>query len=164
MDTKLTLLREMLVQEIEIHEALKSDLLAEAEQDGKLDGTTFVNLQRDKNVKAREIQIIENKRIQLVEEIASAWGESLKELTLRKIIPRAPRPLNEQLTECHRRLTAVVEDIRVLARQTARNAQARLKAIDATLAVIGEASRLHATYSEEGRLQKVIPTFKETSA
>ncbi|NIW85405.1 MAG: hypothetical protein GWN09_02175, partial [Gammaproteobacteria bacterium] len=57
-----------------------------------------------------------------------------------------------------------VEEIRTLARETGRNAQARLKAIDATLAVIGEAAKVHPTYSEAGRLTKRTPTFKQTSA
>ena len=40
----------------------------------------------------------------------------------------------------------------------------RQKAIDATLSVIGEAVKMHPTYSEEGRLQKKAPPFKEPSA
>lgn len=164
METKLTHLKELLIEEIEIHEALKSDLQSEADQDGKLDGATLIHLQREKNRKAREIQAIESKRIQRVEEIAACWSLLPKELTLRRIIPRTPQPLNEQLAACHRQLVALVEEIRILARETSRNARARLKAIDATLAVVGEAARLHSTYSEEGRLQKVTPTFKQTSA
>lgn len=164
METRLTHLNQLLLEEISIHEALKSDLRSEAEQDGKMDGATLLSIQKEKNRKAREIKILENKRIQLVEEIAAAWGESVQELTLRKIIPRAPKPLNEELSACHSRLVALVDDIRLLTRETARNAQARLKAIDATLAVVGEAARLHTTYSEEGRLHTVTPTFKETSA
>lgn len=163
-ETKLTHLKELLIEEIEIHDALKSDLQSEAEQDGKLDGATLIHLQREKNRRVREIQVIENRRIQLVEEIAAGWGLPPKELTLRKIIPRTPQPLDEQLATCHRRLVALVEEIRALARVTSRNARARLKAIDATLAVVGEAARLHSTYSEEGRLQTVMPTFKQTSA
>lgn len=160
----MTHLKELLIEEIGIHEALKQDLQSEAERDGTLDGATLLNLQQQKQRKVREIQIIENRRVQLVEEIAAAWGEPLQELTLRKIIPRAPQPLDGQLAECHGRLVALVDDIRALARKTARSALARLKAIDATLAVVGEAARLHTTYSEEGRLQKVTPTFTETSA
>jgi hypothetical protein len=57
-----------------------------------------------------------------------------------------------------------VEEIRRLAKETGANAAARLKAIDATLAVIGEAVKMHPTYSEAGRLQKRTPTFKHTSA
>lgn len=164
METKLTQLNQLLLEEISIHEALKSDLQTEAEQDGKMDGATLLGIQKEKNRRAREIKTLENKRIQLVEEIAAGWGESVQELTLRKIIPRAPKPLNEELSACHGRLMALVEEIRLLARETARNAKARLKAIDATLAVVGEAARLHTTYSEEGRLHMVTPTFKETSA
>lgn len=164
METKLTQLKELLIEEIKIHQALKSDLQSEAEQDGKLDGAALIHLQREKNHKAREIQAMEGQRIQLVEDIAADWGLPPKELTLRRIIPRTPQPLDEQLATCHRQLVALVEEIRTLARETSRNAQARLKAIDATLAVVGEAARLHSTYSEEGRLQKVLPTFKETSA
>ncbi len=161
---KLTHLKELLIEEIKIHQALKSDLQSEAEQDGKLDGAALIHLQREKNQKAREIQVMESQRIQLVEEIAAGWSLPPKELTLRRIIPRTPKPLDEQLAACHRQLVALVEEIRALARETSRNAQARLKAVDATLSVIGEVAKLHPTYSEEGRLQKVTPTFKETSA
>ena len=164
MEIKLTRLKELLIEAIEIHEALKSDLQSEAEQDGKLDGAALIHLQREKNRKAREIRVIENQRIQLVEEIAADWNLPPKDLTLRRIIPRTPQPLDEQLAACHRQLVALVEEIRALARVTSRNAQARLRAIDATLAVVGDAVRLHSTYSEEGRLQTVTPTFKQTSA
>ena len=39
-----------------------------------------------------------------------------------------------------------------------------MKAIDATLAAIKEALKIHSTYSEAGRLQKATPTLKSTSA
>ncbi|MCH8883126.1 MAG: hypothetical protein IIA41_06455 [SAR324 cluster bacterium] len=52
----------------------------------------------------------------------------------------------------------------MLAQVTSANAQARLKAIDATLAAIKEALKIHSTYSEAGRLQKATPTLKSTSA
>lgn len=164
MEAKLTSLKEILIEEIGIHEALKTDLQNESDQDGKLDGAALIGLQQEKNRKAREIQALETRRMQLVEEIAAAWDQPPADLTLRKIIPRAPSPLGGQLEECYRRLVATVEDIRRLAHETALNAQARLKAVDATLAVIGEVAKLHPTYSEEGRLQKMTPTFKETSA
>lgn len=163
-EAKLTDLKDILIEEIEIHESLKTDLQNESDQDGKLNGAALITLQREKNRKAREIKALESRRIKLVEDIAAAWGHPPADLTLRKIIPRAPGPLGGELEDCHRRLVATVEDIRKLARETALNAQARLKAVDATLSVIGEVARLHPTYSEEGRLQKMTPTFKETSA
>ena len=56
------------------------------------------------------------------------------------------------------------EEIRKLAAVTSSNAQARLKAIDATLAVVKEAMKIHSTYSEGGQLNRSTPSLKSTSA
>ena len=56
------------------------------------------------------------------------------------------------------------ERARELAAVTSGNAQARLRAIDATLAVVRDALKIYSTYSEEGHLQKRTPTLKSTSA
>ena len=163
MEARLTNLKDLLVEEIEIHEALKNELQQEAALDGEMNGAALLKVQQGKIRKVREIQTLEIQRMQVVDELASAWNVAPGELTLRKIIPRAPAELGERLGECHARLVTLVDEIRQLARKTAANAQSRLKAIDATLAVINEAIKMHPTYSEEGRLQKVTPTFKQTS-
>ncbi len=163
-EAKLKDLNQLLMEEIEIHEALKIELQQEAARDGELNGADLLKLQQGKIRKMREIQGLELKRMQLVDELAAAWNEDPAELTLRRIVPRASAEIGERLAACHEQLVALVESIRELARETAGNAQARLKAIDATLAVINEAIKMHPTYSEEGRLQKVTPSFKETSA
>jgi len=163
-EAKLTHLNNLLLEEIALHEALERELQEEAAKDGRLDGATLLALQRNKHKHARQIRELEHERLGVVEALATAWGELPAELTLRRIIPRAPEPLATTLAECHEKLIALVNRIRVLAELTAGNAQARLKAIDATLAIISEAVKMHPTYSEEGRLQKKTPTFKETSA
>ena len=101
MEAQLTNLKELLIEQIGIHEALKANLISEAEQDGELDGAMLLHLQREKNRKVREIRTLESRRLQLVEEIAAAWSVPPKELTLRKILPRAPQPLDMQLEDCH---------------------------------------------------------------
>ncbi len=164
MDEKLTHLNDLLREQIALHQALERELLTEAEQDGRLDGATLLTLQRNKQKHLREIHALEQQRLALVDELAAAWGEAPAELTLRRIVPRAPEPLAETLAQCHRQLLELVNRIRELAEVTAGNAQARLKAIDATLSIISEAVKMHPTYSEEGRLHKKTPTFKETSA
>ena len=157
-------LQDILEEEIAIHAALKQDLQLERVQDGRIDGMTLLKLQEEKNRKFHHIQVKEIERMGLVREIAADWGEDPENLTLSQIIPRVAPRLGEQLRDCHGRLIDLVNDIRDLAKITSSNAQARLKAIDATLAVINEAVKMHPTYSEEGRLETMTPTFKHTSA
>ena len=102
--------------------------------------------------------------MEVVQALAEAWNEPAESLTLRQIIGRATHSLDEQLRICHERLLAIIDEIRALAQTTASNAQARLKAIEATLTVINDAVKMHPTYSGEGRLQKRTPTLKHTSA
>ncbi len=164
MEEKLNRLRDLLEQEIALHEALKKELQHEAERDGQMDGLSLLQVQQTKHRKAREIQHAEQQRIALVGELAALWSEEIESLTLNRIIELSPAEMGPLLRECHGRLMGLVEDIRKLAKITAANAQARLKAIDATLAAITEAVNMHPTYSEGGRLHTVTPTFKQTSA
>lgn len=164
MDDKLTQLKALLNEQIALHEGLQSALQTEAARDGTLDGADLLKLQQTKYGSAHEIQQLEARRLGLVQQIAQAWGEEPADLTLRRIAARAGAPQGEELEHCHQRLLALVSDIRSLARQTGANSQARLKAIDATLAVVNTAVRMHPTYLEGGRLQKMTPTFKQTSA
>jgi hypothetical protein len=163
-DAKLTHLYDLLLEEIALHEALEAELEAEAAKDGQIDGATLLSIQSKKNQQVRKIQSLELQRMALVEEIATSWSEEPAELTLRRIISRAPAEVAGNLARCHEKLIALVNRIRELAEVTANNAQARLKAIDATLSIINEAAKMHPTYSEKGRLQKKTPTFKQTSA
>ena len=164
MEEKLNLLHDLLGQEIALHEALKKELQQEAERDGQMDGLSLLQIQQTKQRKSREIQHAEQQRIALVGELAAQWSEGIESLTLNRIIELSPAEMGALLRECHVRLMGLVEDIRKLAKITSANAQARLKAIDATLAAITEAVNMHPTYSEGGRLHTVTPTFKQTSA
>lgn len=164
MEAQLNKLKDFLAEEIAIHDALKGDLRHEAEQDGKMNGAELLRLQRQKNQQVGKLRELELLRIKLVRELAGAWGEDPDGLTLKRIIPRASPPLAGELLKCHGQLMELVSDIQELSRETSANAQARLRAVEATLAVINEAVQMHPTYSEEGRLQKVTPTFKQTSA
>ncbi|MCZ6645429.1 MAG: flagellar export chaperone FlgN [SAR324 cluster bacterium] len=163
MEARLNDLKSLLEEEIETHEALRKELEQEAAQDGAMDGMTLLKTQQDKIRLVREIQALERRRMQIVDELAGIWNEAPADLTLRRIISRVEEALGQRLGESHARLVALVEDIRRLAKETSFNAQARLKAIDATLAVINETIKMHPTYSEEGRLQKVTPSFRQTS-
>lgn len=154
----------LLRAEIELHEELSAELEREAAQDGALDSAALIRLQALKQDKVRQIQALESDRIHLVCGLAEAWGEPKQDITLRAIIARAPARWATPFQECFERLQALVRRIRESARLTAGNAQARLKAIEATLAVIHEAIKAHSTYSEEGRLQQRTPTLKHTSA
>ena len=164
MEEKLNRLHDLLGQEIVLHEALKKELQQEAERDGQMDGLSLLQIQQTKHRKSREIQHVEQQRIALVGELAALWSEGIESLTLNRIIELSPAEMGALLRECHARLMGLVEDIRKLAKITSANAQARLKAIDATLAAITEAVNMHPTYSEAGRLHTVTPTFKQTSA
>ena len=164
MERHLTELKTLLFEEIALHEALRDDLAFELAQDGNLNGAEFLKLQQRKYIRAQQIEEMEARRIGQVRSMAEAWQTEPRQLTLRAIIARCSPPLAGEFEACHGKLQTLVNEIRPLARETAANAQARLKAIDATLAVIGEAARMHPTYSEEGRLQQRPPTFKHTSA
>jgi len=163
-DDKLRELSALLRDELSLHEALKAELELEARQDGRLAGSELLRLQQRKHGLVRRVQELEQERIAVVADLARAWHEPAEALTLRRIIPRSPAPLAEELRERHAGLMGLVGAIRELARTTAGNAQARLKAVDATLSVIHEAAKVHATYSESGRLQAPTVTLKYTSA
>ena len=163
MEDKLTKLKEILLEELSLHESLREDLHDEAEQDGQMDSKALLQIQHRKSHKANSLQSLEHNRTAIVNQLAAHWGLDPDSLTLRDIIPRAPHGLAVELRECHGRLLGLVEEIQGLARQTSANAQARLRAVEATLSVINEAVKVHATYSESGQLSRRIPTFKETS-
>jgi FlgN protein len=163
-ETLLTELKALLDEEVSLHEGLRADLAFESEQDGKLSSGDFLRLQQRKYYWINQIESIETRRMEQVKRLAEAWATDARKLTLREIISRAPSPADEEFTGYRTALKELVEQIRNLARETGANAQARLKAIDATLQVIGEAVKMHPTYSEAGRLQKRTPTFKHTSA
>lgn len=163
-ETLLNDLEAVLREEIALHAGLRDELAAELEQDGALDSKAFIALQRRKYSHVTRIEAQESRRIAKVGELALHWDEAADSLTLRHIVARVPEAVGERLADCHAQLVALVEEIRELARETGSNAQARLKAVEATLQVVGEAARLHPTYSGRGRLQQKPPTFKSTSA
>jgi flagellar biosynthesis/type III secretory pathway chaperone len=164
MDRELNALLDILQQEIGQHQALAAELDNEAALDGTLNGGELLRIQGRKNACVRAIRDLEEQRIAIVGRIARGWGEPAASLTLRRIIPRVPEAERARLARCHAELLRLVGRIRELARITSGNAQARLKAIDATLAVIKEALKIHPIYSEEGRLRKRTPILKSTSA
>jgi hypothetical protein len=161
---KLMTLSALLQEEVALHEALKGELDHEAKQDGALDGPAVLRTQQRKLQTVRRIQDLEAKRIALIKDLARDWQEPPEELTLRRIIPRAPQAIGAELQGSYTGLLAAVHEIRDLARITGANAQARLKAVDATLAIVHDAVKVHPTYSEAGRLQNKPVTFKYTSA
>ena len=164
MEKLLNDLKALLGEEVALHEGLKADLTVESVQDGQLAAGDFLRLQQRKYYWINQIEAIEARRLEQVRELAGQWALDPRKLTLRAIIARVGDPLDAEFQGYHAALTHLVEEVRHLARETGANAQARLKAIDATLAVIGEAVKMHPTYSEAGRLQKRTPTFKHTSA
>lgn len=164
MQKLLTELKTLLEQQITLHEGLKADLSQEAETDGKMSAADFLQLQQRKYHWAGQIEDAEARRLEQVDELAQQWNVPAQQLTLKEIITRSPAPLNKSFTASRESLKLLVDEIRALARRTGTNASARLKAIDATLAVIGEAAQQHPTYSQKGRLKQRPPTFKTTSA
>jgi hypothetical protein len=164
MDRELNELLEVLRQEIHQHQALEAELDREAALDGTFNGSELLQIQARKNASVRAIRDLERRRLEIVAAFAQAWDEPSALITLRRIAGRAPKELGDTLMRCHAELMRLVEHIHELSTVTSQNAQARLKAIDATLAVIKEALKIHSTYSEGGRLQKRTPTLKTTSA
>jgi FlgN protein len=163
-DKLLNDLKALLGEEVALHEGLKADLALESEQDGQLSAGDYLRLQQRKYYWINQIEGIEARRIEQVRNLAESWALDARKLTLREIVARTEEPVSVEFQGYHQALTGLVNEIRKLARETGANASARLKAIDATLAVIGEAVKMHPTYSEAGRLQKRTPTFKHTSA
>lgn len=157
-------LLEILQAEIREHEALERELEQEAVLDGMISAEALMRIQTRKNERVHAIGGLEERRMAIVAALAGEWNEPAAELTLRRIIARAPQTWGPPLQHCYDTLQRLVRRIRELAEITGNNAQSRLKAIDATLEAIKEAMKLHATYSEQGRLHKQTPTLKSTSA
>lgn len=169
MNEYLTRLRDLLQEEVELHDTLRRELAQEAESDGEMSAGTLLRIQVNKNQCAQRIQHLEEQRISIVRHIEVRHtetnpGQPGAGLTLKQIIPLADEALGQELKDCHQQLQNALSEIRSLARLTSENAHARLQAVDATLAVINEAVRMHPTYSDEGRLRNKPPTFKYTSA
>ena len=154
----------ILQREISLHRALATELENEAALDGKLNGGELLRIQSRKNQCVRGIRELETQRIALVSGVSNALGGTYAPMTLREIAARASDDLRPALLRCHQELMTLIQQIRALAQVTSQNAQARLKAIDATLFVVREALKMHPIYSEEGRLHKQTPTLKSTSA
>jgi hypothetical protein len=156
-------LSRILREQVGLHEALKGHLEEESAQDGRLNGAALLRAQQLKYQTARQIQELETRRMALVRELAKAWGRPPEELTLKRIVPRASPETGAELLASHAALTALMETIRELAGGTSANAQARLLAVDATLAVIHEAVKVHPTYSGAGKLRAQPVTFTHTA-
>jgi hypothetical protein len=154
----------ILQREISLHRALETELGNEAALDGKLTGGELLRIQARKNQCVRAIRGLESQRILLVTNLGLGLGGSKAPPSLREIAARADGDLRAALLRSHQELLDLIGRIRALALVTSQNAQARLKAIDATLHVVREALKMHPIYSEEGRLHKQTPTLKSTSA
>jgi len=154
----------ILQREISLHRALATELENEAALDGKLNGAGLLRIQSRKNQCVRGIKELETQRIALASGVSKALGGTFAPMTLREIAARAGEDLRPALLRCHQELMILIQHIRELAQVTSQNAQARLKAINATLLVVREALKMHPIYSEEGRLHKQTPTLKSTSA
>jgi hypothetical protein len=153
----------LLQREISLHRALETELGNEAALDGTLSGGDLLRIQARKNQCVRGIRALESQRLALIEGLSQVLGEPREALTLRAIASRSDPDLRDALLRCHQELLESIGRIRELAQVTSQNAQARLKAIEATLGVIREALKMHPIYSEEGRLHKQTPTLKSTS-
>ena len=163
MEDKLKELSTLLQEEVTLHEALKADLDLETAQEGKVDGSELLRLQQHKHALVRRINELEQDRMAVVKALARGWNEPPESLTLRRIIPRSPGELGQQLQGSYDSLMSLVNAIRDLAKTASGNAQARLKAVDATLSIIHEAVKVHSTYSGTGKLQSPPVTLKYTS-
>jgi hypothetical protein len=154
----------ILQREISLHRALETELANEAALDGKMTGGDLLRIQGRKNQCVRGIRDLEAQRIALVTTLSAGLGGTAAPMTLKEIAARADGDLRAALLRCHQELMTLIGRIRALALVTSQNAQARLKAIDATLLVIRDALKMHPIYSEGGRLHKQTPTLKSTSA
>ena len=155
---------ELLSQEVQLHEDLRGELTREKELDGSLNGPQVLRVQQRKYHLVGRIEALEAQRMTQVRELARQWEEPVEALTLRRIIERSADEQAGQLSGYHQALVSLLEEIGQLARETGANAQARLKAVEATLSIVGEAARVHPTYSGRGRIQQKPPAFKSTSA
>lgn len=157
-------LKAILQEEVSLHAGLREDLTQEAAQDGTLGSADFLALQQRKYSSAAQIGVLESQRLDIVRQLADVWQLPETSLSLQEVSHRISAEEGAELLLFRESLLALIEEIRYLARKTGANASARMTAIDATLAVIGEAARLHPTYSEGGKLKQRPPTFKQTSA
>ena len=157
-------LDQLLEEEVLLHEGLRDELAFECEKDGELGGTEFLKLQQRKYNLVARIENLETRRENKVRELAREWNETSEELTLSRIISKVEEDEAAVFQGRFNGLKALVEEIRHLAKESGQNAQARLKAVEATLSVVGEAARVHPTYSDAGKIRQRPPTFKNTSA
>lgn len=164
MSTSLQQLDALLREEVALHEVLRDDLAREVAQDGDMGSAELMDIQQRKYHVAHQIELLERRRLEQVRALAQEWETASGDLSLREIVERTDAPQSESFQGYHEALTALVEEIRALAKASGGNAQARLKAVEATLAVVGEAVRLHPTYSQAGRIRQRPPSFKQTSA
>jgi len=154
----------ILQREVALHGALEAELANEAALDGKMNGGELLRIQARKNQCVRAIRELETQRTAVADNLSREIGGAGGPMTLREIASHAGEEMRAALLRCHHELLTLIQRIRALALVTAQNAQARLKAIDATLFVVREALKMHPIYSEEGRLHKRTPTLKSTSA
>ena len=160
----LTELVTLLDEQIRLHASLRTDLEREAAEDGEMDSSALIAVQQRKYHALEEIVRLEEQRMDLVRALATDWGEPVETLRLKAIAARVPEPLDAELRRCHETLMEQIMAIRELANRTAQNAAARLKAVDATLAVIQDAvHNTHTTYSDAGRMKRRAPSFKYTA-
>ena len=154
----------LLSREAERHRELLAVLEDEVRLDGQMEAATLVDLQRKKYGLAHAIAALEEERLRVVGKLARLWNVAPQDLTLRRIADRLADDGAQGLLALHSQLVTLVENIRQQAQAAGANAQARLKAVNATLDVMKDALNIHATYSEEGRLKKATPRLKNISA
>ncbi len=143
--------------------AMEKALAYELENDGKLNATDFTRLQQRKSRMAVEVQDVEKALVACAIELGTQWGVSNSPPCLKDLANCAAAENADAFLPLHQKLRQQAQDIQRMAAHTARNAKARLQAMDATLHVICEAAKLHTTYSGAGRLAQRTMHFTSKS-
>lgn len=163
MEESLDELTALLEREAELHEQLLILLNEEGESYGKASGAELLQLQSAKSQVVRRIEQLEQERITLVQGLARHWDLPAPELRLRQIAERCGGAHGQALSDCHYRLTSLLEQIRQSAERNGRLSESRLKSVNAAIRFMSEAQGLQQTYSEAGKLQSGKSKFSRSS-
>ena len=149
----------LLKQEVTLHEELAQHFAEELQSIGHRSGAELLKLQTQKVQCYHKITLVENSRIEVVQQLAQAWDLKEPGVTLRQIITRASEPFSVALQECFDQLKQLVTNIQKVAEQIHRVTEARLKPVEASLRFLSKLKKRQHTYSETGVVQPPLATI-----
>lgn len=159
LDFLLTDLSLLLEQEQDLHQQLLKHLEGEAEGFGVASGSTMWHFQVNKDQCVQRIQRLEEKRIEVTEQLASLWDTSVEDLTLSIIIAKVSAETGQGLQQCFDALKSLISEIQTLSEQNATDSSSRLKSIEQSMRFINEYNT-EQTYSDSGTLKNTTKVLR----